>query len=200
MADFSKYENIIKNTLSERRFYHSMQVAAAAKQLAERYGADPDKAYFCGILHDIMKEKSYGELLDYCDMHGVALTDVERGTYKLLHGIAGADYIRRFLGVDDADIINAVRYHTTARAGMSLLEKIVYLADFTSADRDFDGVDKLRRAVQINIVQGMAESLAFSICEVVGKGNCFIHPDTVRAYNDTMSDMLKNSVKGDNNG
>ncbi len=198
--DFTKYEQIISGMMSEKRRYHSMQVAAAAKNLAEKYGANPDKAYLCGVLHDIMKEKTYEELLQYCSNFDITLTWLEKSTYKLLHGIVGADYIKRSLGIDDVDIINAVRYHVTARAGMSMLEKIVYLADFTSADRDFEGVDKLREAVQINIETGMSAALAFSIEELIGKGGCLIHPDTLFAYNETVADLLHKQRKGDLHG
>lgn len=87
-----------------------------------------------------------------------------------------------------------MRYHVTARAGMSLLEKIIYLADFTSSDRDFDGVDNLRAAVQININVGMQAALAFSIKELLDKGNCYIHPNTIEAYNDVMESVLQNQA------
>ncbi len=192
--DFSIYESEIKNKLSQKRYYHSMQVAAQARALAEKYGADKDKAYLAGMLHDIMKEVSYENTLKYCDENGIKLTKLERNTYKILHGIAGADYIRQNCNINDVDIINSVRYHVTARAGMSLLEKIIYLADFTSDDRDFDGVDNLRAAVQININVGMQTALAFSIKELLDKGNCYIHPNTIEAYNDVMESVLQNQA------
>lgn len=186
-TDFWTYENEIKNKLSQKRYNHSMQVAEQAKKLALKYGADADKAYIAGMLHDIMKEVSYEDTLKYCDEHGIKLTNLERNTYKILHGIAGADYIRQNCNINDVDIINSVRYHVTARAGMSLLEKIVYLADFTSNDRNFDGVDNLRTAVQINIDTGMQAALSFTIKELLDKGNCYIHPDTLEAYNDIIA-------------
>ena len=77
---------------------------------------------------------------------------------------------------------------------MTLLEKIIYLADFTSSDRDFDGVDNLRNAVQININIGMLAALSFSIKELLDKGDCYIHPDTIEAYNDIMKNKLHNQA------
>lgn len=192
--DFSIYESKIKSKLSDKRYNHSMQVAKQAKMLAEKYGADGEKAYLAGLLHDIMKEINYEDILKYCDERGIKLTELERSTYKILHGIAGADYIRQNCNINDVDIINSVRYHVTARAGMTLLEKIIYLADFTSSDRDFDGVDNLRNAVQININIGMLAALSFSIKELLDKGDCYIHPDTIEAYNDIMKNKLHNQA------
>lgn len=191
--DFSAYEEKIKGILSPKRYYHSMRVAAQARSLAQKYGADADKAYLAGMLHDIMKELSFKDSIEYCDKNGIKLTFIERNTYKILHGIIGADYIRQNCNINDVDIINSVRYHVTARARMSLLEKIIYLADFTSDDRSFDGVDNLREAVQINIDTGMLAALSFSVRELLDKGNCYIHPDTLEAYNDVMKGVLRNN-------
>ena len=93
--------------------------------------------------------------------------------------------IEHILHVEDADIIAAVRYHTTARAGMSLLEKVLFLADFTSADRDYPDVDEMRRRVDVSMESAMTYALGYTICDLVEK-KAAIHPDTLAAYNELM--------------
>ena len=90
---------------------------------------------------------------------GILQDDVEKQAPKLWHAHSGAVFLQYVLGIEDEEIISAVRYHTTARAGMTLLEKILYLADFTSADRDYPDVDEMRRRVEIGIQPAMAYAL-----------------------------------------
>ena len=143
----TEYKDIIKPKLTERRYIHSLCVADEAVKLAEKYGCDKEKAYTAGILHDIIKDTPKEEMLKMFDDFGIILTGVEKQAPKLWHAILGSEYIKRVLKINDDEIISAVRYHTTAKAGMTLLEKVIYLADFTSADRDYNGVDDMRQFV-----------------------------------------------------
>jgi nicotinate-nucleotide adenylyltransferase len=117
--------------------------------------------------------------------YGVEMSEVERGAEKLYHAMSGATFAERVLGVSDRDVLNAVRYHTTARAGMSILEKVLYLADFTSADRDYDDVDEMRRRVDISVESAMSYALTYTIKDLLKK-KMPIHPDTVAAFNELM--------------
>ena len=99
-------------------------------------------------------------------------------------------YIEPILGVTDKEILSAVRYHTTAKANMSILEKVLYLADFTSADRDYDDVDVMREKVEISMTEAMHYALAYTINELVEKGSQ-IHPDTFEAYNEIIKEKKK---------
>lgn len=177
------YTEHIKNRLTEWRFKHSVNVSAEAVRLANKYGGDADKAEFAGLLHDVMKDTGKKEQLEFMKKYGVVLNDVEKNAPKLWHAITGAVYLERVLGVTDCDIINAVRYHTTARAGMSLLEKIIYIADYTSAERDYEGVDKMREACNISLETAMEEALSFSIQERL-ESRTAIEPNTFAAYNE----------------
>ena len=141
----SEYKDIIRPMLSEKRYNHSVCVAREAVRLAKRYGADGKKAEIAGILHDIMKETPPEKQLKYMQKFGIMLTDTQRRTPKVWHQICGAGYIEHVLGITDEDILSAVRYHTTGRAGMSLLEKIIFTADYISADRDYNGVEEIRQ-------------------------------------------------------
>ena len=90
--------------------------------------------------------------------------------------------------IDDEEIISAVRYHTTAKPDMTLLEKIIYLADFTSQDRDYNGVDEMRIAVREDLTVAMKEALKFSVADLVSQEKA-IHPDTIAAYNEVFMNM-----------
>ncbi|MBO4338301.1 MAG: bis(5'-nucleosyl)-tetraphosphatase (symmetrical) YqeK [Clostridia bacterium] len=193
MADTDRNEEFIKEIrkqLGDYRFIHSLEVAKSAVQLAKRFGADEEKAYTAGILHDVLKDKSPEFLLDYFGKNGVRLTDVEKSNHKLYHAIAGSIYVEKELGVNDEEIINAIRYHTTGRKNMSLLEKVIYIADFISADRKYDGVERMREKAKISLETAMEEGLQFSIIELSEK-LLPIHPDSIDAYNEIIMSKEK---------
>lgn len=181
----SDCENIIRPFLSERRYQHCVNVAQAAKTLAERCGADTQEARKAGLLHDIMKETPPDEQLKIMEASGIILTNVERGAPKLWHAMAGAAYLERELHIADRDLLNAVRYHTTGRAGMSVLEKIIFVADFISAERDYDGVEGIRAAAQKGLESAVIAGLAFTLADLA-QAHKPIHPDTFSAYNDVL--------------
>lgn len=182
------YKEIIRPKLTAKRYFHSLCVAEEAVILAEKYGCDTEKAYVAGILHDIMKDISKEEMLKMFKEFDIILTDVEKQAPKLWHAILGSEYIRRELKIDDEEIISAVRYHTTAKPDMTLLEKIIYLADFTSQDRDYNGVDEMRIAVREDLTVAMKEALKFSVADLVSQEKA-IHPDTIAAYNQVFMNM-----------
>ena len=153
--------------------------------MAEKYGADPSKAYTAGLLHDILKDTGGDAQLQILKDFDILQDDIEKQAEKLWHAHSGAVFIRYVLGVRDEDILAAVRYHTTARAGMSELEKVLYLADFTSADRDYPDVDEMRRQADIGIAPAMEYALCYSIRDLVEQKKA-IHPDTLAAYNEVI--------------
>lgn len=178
------YLEDIGERLSPKRYRHSLRVAESARALAERYGGDPDAAYAAGILHDAWKEADRGEILAYLADRGVALSPVERACPKLWHAMAGAEYIRSTYALPE-EIVRAVRYHTTGRAGMTLPERILFVADFISEDRTYPGVKEMRVRAERSLASAMEEGLRFTIFELSEKGRP-IHPDTVAAYNEIL--------------
>lgn len=173
----------IKKKLSEYRFYHSLNVADEAKRLALKYGADPEKAYTAGLVHDIMKDTPKNEQLKLFEKYNINLTPVELESPKTWHAMSGEAYLRNELNVTDEEILKAVRYHTTARAGMSLLEKVLYIADYTSAERNYDDVDVMREKADRSLEEAMLYGLQFTINEMVAEGRA-VHPDSIHAYNE----------------
>ena len=187
-----KIITLIRSKLSADRFNHSLNVADSAKELALSYGADADKAYTAGLLHDVMKNASEEEQLGVLSEAGIELMPVERENKKLWHAIAGAAYVKFVMGIDDRDIIRAVRYHTTGRSGMSLLERIVYLADYISADRNYNGVEDMRRLCKSDSDEAILYALTFGIPDLVSKGRV-IHPDSIDLYNEVIIKKQKGS-------
>lgn len=173
----------IKKRLNPDRLYHSLNVADEAKKLAKHYGADEQKAFTAGLLHDILKNTPDSELLQYFKRNGIMLNETERASRKTWHAMAGADFLRRELHVTDEDILSAVRWHTTGRAGMTLLDKVLFVADFISADRDYPGVERMREKAYVSLEDAMLEGLQFTINELV-ENAWPVHEDSIRAYNE----------------
>ena len=140
----------IRARLSDYRFTHSLNVAETAKHLAEKYGENPEKAFLTGLMHDVFKELSRENALRFFEEHGERLTKLEQNAPKLWHAMSGAIYLKEQYGFSE-DMIAAVRYHTTGRENMSLLEKIIFIADFISAERDYPGVDAMRERAEISL-------------------------------------------------
>lgn len=176
-----EYKEHIKERLSPRRYFHSLCVAEEAVRLADRYGADKEKAYLAGLLHDVLKDTKQEEQLKLAKEFGIMLTDLELNAPKLYHSIVGSAYVEKVLGIEDEDVIKAIRYHTTARADMSPLETVLYLADYTSRDRDYDGVEDMRRAVEVSAEEALRIALQFTVEDLKKKG-ASVHPDTLAAY------------------
>lgn len=184
------YKEILQKRLTPKRYNHSLCVADEAVRLAQKYGGDCDKAYLAGLLHDITKNATQDEHLQIFNEFGIMLNDIEKSAEKLWHAISGAAYIEHILGIKDQEIITAVRYHTTAREDMTQLEKLLYLADFTSADRDYDDIDIMRQKVEISMEAGLDYALSYTINDLVSRDKP-LHLDTVKAYN-------QNALKGEN--
>ncbi|MDE6519721.1 MAG: bis(5'-nucleosyl)-tetraphosphatase (symmetrical) YqeK [Ruminococcus sp.] len=172
----------LKENLSQKRYQHSLNVASECRKLAEKYGEDPDKAYFAGLLHDVCKELSGEKQKALVLESGFAVCREELETRSLWHAIAGAYFVKNVFGVEDIDIINSIRFHTVGRAGMTRLEEIVYLADLISADRTYKDVDKMRKFVYNDLNEAMLEAFRFSIKSVIKKEG-MIPLCTVEGYN-----------------
>lgn len=173
----------IKKHLQPERLYHSINVAEEAKKLALHYGADPEKAYTAGLLHDILKNTPDSALLNFFRENGIILTRTEQVSRKTWHAIAGEAYCRLKLSVTDREILSAIRWHTTARAGMTLLDKVIFIADFISADRDYDGVERMREKAYVSLESAMLEGLQFTLAELIENGWA-VHEDSLAAYNE----------------
>jgi nicotinate-nucleotide adenylyltransferase len=155
--------------LKPKRVAHVAGVESEAVRLARRWGADPDTAAEAGILHDITKKLSLDEQLILCGKYGIINDNVERENVKLLHAKTGAAVARDLFGADE-EVCSAIRWHTTGKPDMTLLEKIIYLADYIEPNRDFPGVDELRKLTYEDIDKAMALGLEMSLADIRSYG------------------------------
>lgn len=193
MNNNDEFINIIKERLSEKRFRHSLNVADCARTLAKKYGADEEKAYAAGILHDIMKEETIDIQRKYMAENSESIREIEFPNPLVYHQVSGAAYCRLVLGIDDEDILSAIRYHTTGRRGMALLEKVVYTADFISADRYYPDVDIMRTKAAESLEKAMLYSLRYTISDLSNREKA-IHIDTVECYNDILENFKEKDL------
>ena len=165
--------------LKHKRIPHVLGTEQEAIRLAERYGADVQKAQVAALLHDCTKKLDMAEQLDLCRHYGIQLDVLEQQALKLLHAKTGAAIARDVFGVDE-EIYDAIWWHTTGHANMTLLEKIIYLADYIEPSRDFPGVDKLRSVCYKDLDEGLLLGLEMSIEEMTNMGNP-VHHATIEA-------------------
>ena len=184
---YRKYDELLKTKLDDYRYIHSLGVAKSARHLAELYGADPEKAYFAGLLHDVMKNAAPEEQLQIIEKADIMLSPSERLNRKLWHAIAGEAFLKLELHITDKDIIGAVRWHTTGKANMTQLEKIVYLAGFISEDRKYPDVDKVRELSEQSIESAMLYTQRYCISKLLADG-MIIDPASVDCYNELITE------------
>lgn len=183
-SPYMDYKRILRGKLDDYRFLHSLNVAESARVLACKYGADEEKAYFAGLVHDIMKNATEEEQLQIMEKGGIILSQTEKNNPKLWHAMAGECYLRTEMGLTDKEILSSVRYHTTGKAGMSLLDKIVYIADYISAERNYPDVDTMRElALHKGLDDAALYALKYSFTSLSEKER-LIHPDSVEYYNE----------------
>lgn len=177
------FDELKESSLSlhdEKRRAHVVGCSETAQALAEHYGADPDLAARAGILHDITKALGPTEQLHLCEKYGIVLTELQRANPKLLHAKTGAVIAREIFGESD-EVCEAIRWHTTGKPQMTLLEKIIYLADYIEPNRDFPGVEALRQAVWEELDKGLYQGLDLSI-RILRKQGRIIDPDSLQAW------------------
>ena len=172
-----------------KRIAHVRGTEGEAARLARRWGADEEKARRSAILHDCTKYLTMEEQLQLCAKYGIVLDDLERQAVKLLHAKTGACVARDVYGVSD-DMYEAIFWHTTGKADMTLLEKILYIADYMEPTRDFPGVERLRALAYEDLDAAVCLGCEMSIQEMHDRG-LPVHPNTVKAR-----DWLRSKARG----
>ena len=178
--DIEALERFMKDNLKESRYKHSLGVEKMAVKLADIYGADAEKAAFTGRYHDIAKcfdEKTMDE-----NIKRYSLDESLLGNPALAHSKVGAAILEHEFGVTDEDILNAVKYHTTARKDMSLLEQITFVADVVEENRTYPDLKYYQDLAAKNLDQCTLEILEYTISDLTDKYRQ-IDKDTLRAYN-----------------
>lgn len=172
----------LKETLTPERMRHTMGVVGEAVRMAPKLGVDKDKAYVAALLHDCAKNFTKEQVDEYCEKYGVK-PDIYCASEKaLIHAFIGSLVAEVDYGVEDEEILNAIYYHTTAKADMTPLEKLIYIADMTEPGRTMESAEEIRRLAEEDIDEALIYALGCSINHVVQKGG-IIHPDSVFARN-----------------
>lgn len=177
--DLEALRREVAGRVDARRFSHILGTEEEAARLARRWGAPEFDARAAAILHDITKCLGRNEQLQCCEKYGIMLDIVERENKKLLHALTGAKVAEQEFHASH-EVCSAIRYHTTGRADMSLLEKVIYLADYIEPGRRFEGVDRLRALAYENLDRAVYEGLEMSVSFVQSEGG-MVHPASLEA-------------------
>jgi nicotinate-nucleotide adenylyltransferase len=184
--------------LRRKRLDHTMLTALEAVKLAARYGCDTQKARLAALLHDCIKLPSK-ELLEYCDKHGIEISEEERKNPYLIHARLGAELAESEFGVDDPEVLQAIRNHTLGRVGMSLLDKIIYVADKIEPSRDFDGVEEMRAEAYRDLNSAMLLVMQHSADYTAASGKA-VNPSTGEVMDWLSGLIVENNDSEDING
>lgn len=180
--DKSYYVNILKARLSPARFWHSLSVVETAEKMGERLDLNKEKLWLASLLHDFAKDLPQQELLASARENNLISCIAEKLQPDLLHGPVGAFLCQRDLRIKDQEVLQAIYFHTTGHDKMSLLEKVVFLADLIEPSRSYTGVDELRRICEDNLDKGLLYAFDCTL-QYILKQKLLIHPLTVQARN-----------------
>jgi len=192
--DYTKYKNWLKENLNEERFEHSLGTAECAKELAEKYGLDSDKAYLCGLIHDCAKCFSNDELKNaICNCQD--LCDGELTNPKTYHAPAGAILAKNELGICDEEIISATRWHTLGRKEMTDFEKIIFIADkIEKRTRPAEYREPIEKALKKSLDHALLVCYGNTIKSLVDR-NLKICFQTVDIYNNLLNILDSKDIK-----
>lgn len=152
--DLLALQKEVSERLSEKRYLHTLGVAHTSAALALRYGEDMTEAFLAGLFHDIAKPYSDKKMLEKCTKHGIYISEVEQRNPYLLHGKLGAWITEHKFRIEVPEILSAITWHTTGRAGMTNMEKIVFLADYMEPNRpEVPGLSKIRGNAFVDLDQ-----------------------------------------------
>ena len=177
---YQQAEDMVRQTLSPKRFQHTMNVKNLAVRMAQHYGVDTEKAALAAVLHDSAKELPRTELLQIMQDNAIIKKGTQNRPEPVWHGICAAILAKTQWNVQDEEILSAIACHTTGKENMSKLDKILFLADMTSAERDYPGVEELRSLEMRNLDKAMIQALKMTISFVEQK-NAIADPESAKA-------------------
>ncbi|MBU5311225.1 bis(5'-nucleosyl)-tetraphosphatase (symmetrical) YqeK [Tissierella carlieri] len=175
-------ENKLIKSIGEKRYNHSIRVMETAIELAHTYNIDIEKIKTAAVLHDCAKIIDETYLLKRASDFDIILDACMEYNHELIHGPLGAKIAKEEYGIKDSEILDAIYYHTTGREKMSILDKIIYMADYIEPYRNFPGVEEVRRLAFDNLDKALLLAMEKTIIFLIER-NKVIHPDTIRARN-----------------
>ncbi|MBD3181606.1 HD domain-containing protein [Candidatus Poribacteria bacterium] len=173
----------LKQKLNPGLYKHSLGTMDTALKLAEIHGYDQYKSMLAGLLHDRAKALPHNELIAFAREYEIPLDDIKLTQPGLLHAPVGALLVKQELGIDDEEVLQAIRIHNTGSKGMSTLDKILYLADSSEPNRAYPDVERIRElSVNGDLNNAVLEAIEIKVCYVLKKRS-LLHPMTVEARN-----------------
>lgn len=186
-----KLRDIVRKRVTEKRYIHTLGVEEKAVELAKKYGVNEEKVRVAAILHDIAKSMKIDKMEEICKANfSDELTEEDMKISEILHGFVGYIIVRDELKIDDIEILEAIKYHTIGKKGLSLLGRIIYIADGIEKNRVYPGVDKIRELVNRNLDEGIIYEIDRKIVYLESVGGK-IHKNTLE-----MRNWLKDSLNG----
>ncbi len=180
----------LRKTLNQGRCRHSLRVMEEADRLALHYGVDRTKAAIAGLLHDCAKYIKDREAIDMLNKKGVVMDNIQKKSPSLFHSILGPFIASDIYGVTDKAVLDAIYWHTTGRAGMTPLEKIIFVSDYIECGRSFSGVDEARIMAYKDINRCILICTDSTIKHIIKKGR-LIHPNTIDTRNEALTRILE---------
>lgn len=188
-----RLKNKVKNKLGEYRYKHSLNVLETALILAKAYNIPKEKVELAALLHDYARELTLDEARELALEKGVFIKDQSVLDMDLIHGELASYIAKDDFGIEDLDTLNAIRYHTTGREKMSLLEKIIYIADVIEPSRDFDKLNQIRKMAYIDLDKAVLMAMDTTIEYLIKRGR-IIHIDTIKARNCIIIEISKRLI------
>lgn len=173
---------IVKDQLTEKRYLHTIGVLETAMKLAKKYNADGEKVQLAAIFHDYAKFRSVNEMKQLVIDEKLDARLLKYGS-ELLHAPVGSILVQREVGISDEDVLNGIRYHTTGRPKMTILEKIIFIADYIEPNRNFPGVEEVRALTERNLDDALILAITNTVNFLMKKKQP-VFPDTLATYND----------------
>ncbi len=187
-------KDLVKGRLSEKRYQHTLNVKKMAVKLARRYGVNEEKAALAALLHDAAKEIPKEEMKAWMAQYPQYAEGGESRPVPVWHGVCAAILARTEWGVTDEAVLSAIACHTAGKPGMTKLDKVVYLADMTSKERDWPGVNKLRKLEMEDLDAAMLAALKQTNDFVLSQGKP-LDPMSKAAYDDILAQVEARSRK-----
>ena len=181
-------EKYLKSKLTPERYTHVLSVRELALDLAEKYGANLRKVNLAALLHDCAKWMKNSEQYKTAASREIQLDEVERQNPSLLHALIGVEFAVSCFSVEDPEILNAIRIHTTGSGKMTLIDKILYVADFAEPKRNHAEAHAVRALAYQDLNEAVFEVSRYKIEHLLAKG-VLIHPSTIDAYNSGLQEI-----------
>ncbi|MEG1477847.1 MAG: bis(5'-nucleosyl)-tetraphosphatase (symmetrical) YqeK [Oscillospiraceae bacterium] len=182
MWDIDKIKAYLKDNLKESRYNHTLGVIETAKALANINGIDVKKAEIAALSHDVAKNMTIDTMRQIIEDNNIKLSYEVSKTPELWHSIIAPIIGEEVFQIEDKDILNAMRWHTTGRENMTTLEKIIYMADMIEPNRSFKGIEMLRKSTFEDLDKGFLMALNHTINYLLDKGFC-VDINTIKARN-----------------